>query len=253
MKTARCTHTICTLTNHVNERVAHKISNSPCFRTLRKRNVQILLQSAFPLQASRRFLDSRRTVREFRDASKEEVDSWQRLSSFFVSNVLPLPSSVTHALASPAGTEKKKPEANCAGIFQIHHCWTLQADRCISWDWLSKHSEACKVGSHPASAHGWCGKKLQYSESDLHGTQKHSHNWTPGHAHESSSWGAQECTRVESVGGEGCGEVVVVQGQEAVQKKCSCAFYLFQVITDQMPVWRFPSVFESSHMLPIFC
>ena len=103
--------------------------------------------------------------------------------------------------------------------------WTLQADRCISWDWLSKHSEACKVCSHPASAHGWCGKKLQYSESDLHETQKHSHNWTPGHAHESSSWGAQECTRVESVGGEGCGEVVVVQGQEAVQKKCFCAFY----------------------------
>ena len=25
------------------------------------------------------------------------------------------------------------------------------------------------------------------------------------------------------------------------------------MITDQMPVWRFPSVFESSHMLPIFC
>ena len=54
------------------------------------------------------------------------------------------------------------------------------------------------------------------------------------------------------MGGEGCGEVVVVQGQEAVQKKCFCAFYWFQVITDQMPVWRFPSVFESSHMLPNF-
>ena len=45
------------------------MSNSPCFSTLRKRNVRILLQSAFPLPASHRFLDSRRMVREFRDMS----------------------------------------------------------------------------------------------------------------------------------------------------------------------------------------